>query len=384
MDINLQLLDYNCLLGLSSSHISGRLLSINIGKKICVGIIALCQGYALYNYSRQEYEVNPIKRGDLITFRGTVIRKKGKSILQVKQVIKRICCKGALPNDQFKRENDIHRIIPVMFMPECNYLIKLKSSVTKHIRLLLYENNFDEIQTPVLFNKKSPSNALCFSVTTVSGTSLFLKSIHEHLLKPYLLVGFDRIFEIGSVFRNIKYSHQFDCEFSNIDIWMKQPTLTYLIQLCVSISQSVRTIQGLPPLEEINYEFDTFVMENRLDPDNYVAIKHFIKKNFQGKLITLRHYPRIKNFHTKPTIDKLHNEEFHAFANGLSYAHGYIVDIEDTTNNIFDDEHCYLFEEYLQYGIDEFGGLGIGLEKLIQSMLNIDDYHMLNLYRRKY
>lgn len=384
MDLNLKLLDYNQLTALISAPVSGRLLSINIGKNVCVGVIDLYHGYAMFNYSRERFEIHPIKRGDVITFRGTASKEREKGIINIEEILDHICCRGALPNKQFKGENELHRIIPAMFVPEYSYLLKLKAAIIKNIRLALYENDFDEIQTPVLFRKRSPSNASCFSVDTINGETLFLKSIHEHLLKPYLLVGFERIFEIGPVFRNIKYSHQFDCEFSNIDIWMKQPTLSYLIQLCISLSQGVRTLQGLSPLEEKVYEFDAFIKNNDLNPADEHRIKHFIRSTYQGKLIVLCHYPRTKNFHTKPTVDGSHNEEFHVFANGLSYAHGYIVDAENISYDSSSEDACYLFEEYARYGIEEFGGVGIGLEKLIQAMLNIDDYQILNLYRRKY
>ena len=96
------------------------------------------------------------------------------------------------------------------------------------------------------------------------------------------------------------------------------------------------------------------------------------------------HYPRTINLHTKPTEDGVHNEEFHVYANGVSYSHGYLVDTDEISDAQANDGACHIFEEYSKYGIESFGGIGIGIEKMLQAILNIEDYQKLNLYRRKY
>lgn len=384
MDINLKLMSLQQLKDLSSMPMHGRLLSFNQGKTVCVGVIHMSNGYAMFNYSISQNTTKQLHRGDVITFKGDAQEIAGKTILIIQQILLHVPCSGVLPNKQYKGENEIHRILPTMFTPDNSFLLKLKALVMKHLRTTLYESGFDEIQTPVLYNLHSPSNAKCFSVNTVNGATLYLKTIHEHLLKPYLLVGFDRIFEIGSVFRNIQYAHQFDCEFTNADIWMKDATLMQLIRLCISLSQGVRTVQDLSPLPEQILSYDTFVTQNSLESLERNEIKNYIREHYKGSLLVIYHYPRISNLHTKPTSNNLHNEEFHVYANGISYAHGYLVNTQDIYAAPTDRDCCQLFEEYSSYGIGEFGGVGIGVEKLLQAMLDIEDYHKLNLYRRKY
>lgn len=384
MDINLKFMQYQQLENLSAVPMRGRLLSFNHGKNVCVGVIHMAEGYAMFNYSITQNAQIPLRRGDIITFEGCVQNTAGKTVLLIQRLLQYVPCNGVLPNKQFKGESDIHRILPTMFTPDNSFLLKLKASVMKHLRTTLYENGFDEIQTPVLYSQHSPSSAKPFSVVTINGATLYLKTIHEHLLKPYLLVGFDRIFEIGSVFRNIQYAHQFDCEFTNADIWMKGTDLQELIRLCISLSQGVRTVQDLTPLPEKVLSYDTFVEQNQLGDLNRSSIKHYIREHYRGILLVLYHYPRVGGLHTKPAPDGLHNEEFHVYANGISYAHGYLVNTVDIHPASTDEDCCQLFEKYAAYGIEEFGGVGIGLEKLLQAMLDIEDYHKLNLYRRKY
>ena len=384
MDINLQFMSCQQLADVCTGTIHGRLLSFNQGKNVCVGVIQLPQGYGMFNYSVAQNAAQPLRRGDVIVFRGEPRQTAGKTVLVIQRILQHIPCNGVLPNKQFKGESDTHRIIPAMFTPENSYLLKLKSAVMKHLRTTLYAQGFDEIQTPVLYNQHSPSNALPFSVETVNGARLYLKTIHEHLLKPYLLVGFDKIFEIGPVFRNIQYAHQFDCEFTNADIWMKDTDLPRLIRLCASLSQGVRKVQGLEPLSEQVMAYDDFISRNHLEELDKNGVKHFIREHYKGSLLVLYHYPRTGSFHTKPTPDGLHNEEFHVYANGISYSHGYIVDTQGIRPAPAEEDTCQLFEEYSAYGIEEFGGVGIGIEKLLQAMLDVEDYHKLNLYRRKY
>lgn len=384
MDINLRFLSYEKLQALCMKDLSGRLLSMNFGKNLCVGVIHLPQGYAMFNYTQTQQQTHPIKRGDVILFKASAAITGSKSVLQIREIIQHTLCMGTLPNKQFKGETDFHRILPVMFIPENSYLLKVKAATIRYLRQTLYSQNFDEINTPVLFNQKSPSDAACFSVETTDGKILYLKSIHEHLLKPYLLVGFDRIFEIGPVFRNIQYSHQFDCEFTNADIWIKNTTLSYLINLCINLAQGIRIIQDMPRLNVMCETYENFLKKKGLAGCSRNEIKRFIQENYKGALLILSHYPRGKKLYIQSTQDGFHNEEFHVFGNGVSFAHGYIVDTQAVTIKPMNTECCQIFEEYSVYGTESFGGVGIGIEKMLQAMLNVEDYHKLNLYRRKY
>lgn len=386
MNLQLQLMGRTQLIRLSGKIVTGRLLSLNIGKAFCVGVLHVSAGFCMVNYALKLYESMPVKRGDIITATGYCKGlSNSKYVLNLTAIHHVIACKGKLPNKQFKGESDLHSIVQVMFQPERFQLLKLRADLLRNIRVFLYEEGFDEIQTPVMFNKCSPSNATSFSLETLNKRKLYIKSIHEHLLKPYLLVGFDRIFEIGSVFRNIGYSHEYDCEFTNLDIWLKFAKLDYLIDLCVQLVQLICTAQGLPRMQVYIADYDDYIELNHLNCTDSRQFKQYIRNNSMGKLIILRHYPRIRNLHTKATEDGLHNLEFHGFANGISFAHGYEIDtaVSALTDSASSNQ-CHFFEEYSVYGIEPFSGIGIGIEKLLQGILEVKDFHQFNLYRRRY
>lgn len=368
-----------------SHEMSGRLLSINIGKNMCMGVIHIAVGYCMFSYRRELFDKKRIYRGDVIYFNSNVYEHKGKYGIEIIKINRIIECKGVLPNKQYKGECENNRIVQCMFEPEKYAIISGYSKVIRELRLYLYENGFDEVNSPVLYQLGSPSNAECFFVNTVNNQKLFLKSIHEHLVKPYLLIGFDKVFEIGSVFRNIRYSHEYDCEFHNLDIWKKNSSLEQLIDLCINITNKSSTAIEISSLSAEIYSFNEYVEKNQLKNADDKSVKEHIKS--QGsKCITIIKEPlRVKNYHVKETTDGMYNQEFHAYINGISYAHGYCVKTEGiSVDTTLSDEKCQLFEEYAEYGIEDFGGVGIGLEKMLQGLFEINDYHLLSLYRRKY
>lgn len=379
------LMDKENLVKISQSVVEGRILSVNIGKNLCTGVLRIDSKYCMFRYPIDLYDEQKIHRGDIISFNASVYEHDEKNGLNICRINKVIHCKGVLPNKQFKGVSENNRLVQCMFDPEKYAIIKSYSNVIKELRIKLYSYGFDEVNTPTLFQLQSPSNADSFSVQTVNGNTLYLKSIHEHLLKPFLIMGFDRVFEIGSVFRNIGYSHEYDCEFTNLDIWMKECTLKQLIDMCVEMTSLAANVVCCDDFSCDIVSFEDYVEKNHIKDADDKSVKQHIKANGNGKIIIVKEPKRLKNYHIMETPDQSHNEEFHAYVNGVSYAHGYIVKTDSITfDKSVSSSKCQIFEEYASYGIEEFGGVGIGIQKLLQGLLNIDDYHLLNLYRRKY
>ena len=176
MRVNLKLLSKVQLNSHDLTKISGRILSINIGKKMCVGVIHLSFGYCMFNYPIADYHSNMIGRGDIVVFDGVCKCCDNKAFLLIEKLYKIVKCNGVLPNKQFKGEKDNNRLVPVMFTPDYFQIIKLSSVIQREIRKKLYIMEFDEIHTPTLYNYKSPSNAPCFKVKSVNGNTLYLKT----------------------------------------------------------------------------------------------------------------------------------------------------------------------------------------------------------------
>lgn len=249
-----------------------------------------------------------IHRGDVISFYADIYEHESKCGLNIDDIVDVIICRGILPNKQFNGETENNRIVQCMFEPEKFAIIKGYSSVLKALRTYLYAGEFDEVSTPALFQQQSPSNAKSFSVETINGQTLYLKSIHEHLLKPYLLLGFNKVFEIGPVFRNIGYSHEYDCEFHNLDIWVKESNLDELVDLCLKMTTIASLAIGNDDLFSEVYTFEEYAIKHQIREVDDKKIKVHIRENGVGKVIVIKEPRRLsfmRNFYNIVEREKL-------------------------------------------------------------------------------
>jgi lysyl-tRNA synthetase, class II len=83
-------------------------------------------------------------------------------------------------------------------------LIMRRSEIVREMRMFLDRGGYIEVQTPILSTKTGGAAAKPFktSATEFSRKQLSLRVAPELWLKRLILGGMDRIFEIGSCFRN--------------------------------------------------------------------------------------------------------------------------------------------------------------------------------------
>ncbi|GMF49259.1 unnamed protein product [Phytophthora fragariaefolia] len=81
--------------------------------------------------------------------------------------------------------------------------VALAAKVVKGIRRYLEDRNFMEVETPMLFSAAGGAAAQPFVTNSRAlGKDLYLRIAPELFLKQLVIGGFDRVFEIGKVFRN--------------------------------------------------------------------------------------------------------------------------------------------------------------------------------------
>jgi lysyl-tRNA synthetase, class II len=83
-------------------------------------------------------------------------------------------------------------------------LLLRRSEIVREIRMFLDRGGYTEVQTPILSVRAGGAAAKPFRTyaTEFSGRKLSLRVAPELWLKRLILGGMDRIFEIGSCFRN--------------------------------------------------------------------------------------------------------------------------------------------------------------------------------------
>ncbi len=96
-----------------------------------------------------------------------------------------------------------HRYLDLISNEDTRKIFKFRSEFIKLLREFYWKNNFQEVETPILCNSASGALAKPF-VTHYNALDIdvFLRIAPEIYLKECIIGGYEKIFEIGRVFRN--------------------------------------------------------------------------------------------------------------------------------------------------------------------------------------
>ena len=112
------------------------------------------------------------------------------------------------------------RYLDLIVNAESRARLLLRSRVVSHIRRFLEERKFIEVETPVLENTAGGAAARPFVTHhNALNVDFFLRIATELRLKRLLVGGFDRVFEIGRIFRNEGVSRKHNPEFTMLEVY---------------------------------------------------------------------------------------------------------------------------------------------------------------------
>jgi lysyl-tRNA synthetase class 2 len=112
------------------------------------------------------------------------------------------------------------RYLDVIVNPESRARLLLRSRVVSHIRRFLEDRKFIEVETPVLEATAGGAAARPFVTHhNALNVDFFLRIATELRLKRMLVGGFDRVFEIGRIFRNEGVSRRHNPEFTMLEVY---------------------------------------------------------------------------------------------------------------------------------------------------------------------
>lgn len=146
--------------------------------------------------------------GDFIEVRGILFNtQKGQKTIEAADF--KILAKGLLPlpekwhgltdtEERFRK-----RYLDLIFNPEVRKKFEIRSKIIKSIREFLDKEGFFEVETPVLQPIYGGARALPFKThLNALDMDLYLRIAPELYLKRLLIGGFEKVYEIGRVFRN--------------------------------------------------------------------------------------------------------------------------------------------------------------------------------------
>lgn len=163
--------------------------------------------------------------GDFIGVRGTV-KRTDKGELSVKVQTYALLTKSLLPlPDKWHGLTDVakryrQRYVDLIVNPEVRDTFRKRALITAAIRRFFEDRGFLEIETPVLQGEAGGAEARPFITHhNALDMPLFLRIATELHLKRLIVGGFEKVFEIGRIFRNEGISTRHNPEFTSIEVY---------------------------------------------------------------------------------------------------------------------------------------------------------------------
>ena len=213
--------------------VCGRVVARRVFGKLAFFTIQDERGTIQLYLDKKRLEAGPFKQlkeltdgGDIIAASGTVKRTE-KGELSVYASSWQMLTKSLAPlPDKWHGLQDVEkryrqRELDLISSPAVRDTFRARAKVTSGIRRFLDERGFLEIETPVLHSQPGGAAAKPFETHHNSmDMELTLRIATELHLKRLVVGGFDRVYELGRIFRNEGVSTRHNPEFTTVELYM--------------------------------------------------------------------------------------------------------------------------------------------------------------------
>jgi len=391
---------------------------------------------------REKYEFfKNFDVGDFIETKGTVFKtKKGEETLEV--IDFKILSKALLPLPekwhglQDKEIKFRKRYLDLIMNKEIKKRFEVRSQIIKEIRDFLEDNGFIEVETPIFQPLPGGAAAKPFKTYLKAlNLELYLRIAPELYLKQLIAGGFEKVFEIGKLFRNEGIDREHNPEFTSCEFYWAYQDWQVLMKFSERlICHLIKKIKGslkfeyqgkvlnfTPPWPRIKFK-DIILKETKIDIskiENEKAIRKEIEKLGIktegvigcGKLFDLLFKEKVRKKMIQPVFltehpielcplvkvdpEKNISQRFQMIVCGMEIINAYSelndpqeqlkrlekqVEIgrmgdEESPKNIDKD-----FIEALEYGMPPCAGWGIGIDRLVALLTNTSHLREIILF----
>ena len=178
-----------------------------------------------------------LDKGDFVGATGT-IRRTRQGELSVRVTAWELLCKSLQPlPDSWEGFKDVearyrHRYVDMIMNPSVRDTIRKRSLAVRSIRDYLDSRGFLEIETPVLQVEAGGADARPFVTHhNALDLDLYLRIATELHLKRLIIGGFERVYEVGRIFRNEGISTKHNPEFTMLEMYQAYGDYNELMDL---------------------------------------------------------------------------------------------------------------------------------------------------------
>jgi len=274
--------------------------------------------------------------GDILGAKGTIKRtEKGELSVFVDRYA--ILTKSLLPlPDKWHGLTDVakryrQRYVDLIVNPEVRQTFRRRAQITAGIRRFLEQQGFIEIETPVLQAEAGGADARPFITHhNTLEMDLYLRIATELHLKRLVVGGFEKVFELGRIFRNEGVSTRHNPEFTSVEVYQAYADYYDIMQLVENIITTV-TREVLDTLQ-ITYQGEAIDLTppwRRVTMHDLVQEKTKLDFNAFSSLEEAKAAAKqagIQGVEECPSIGKLLNEAFEQTCEATLIQPTYVID----------------------------------------------------------
>ncbi|HHV46020.1 MAG TPA: lysine--tRNA ligase [Tissierellia bacterium] len=163
--------------------------------------------------------------GDIIGVTGEVFKTKTGEISVRARNITLLCKSLQILPEKFHglKDPDLRyrqRYVDLIVNPEVKETFILRAKIIKAIKEYLDERDFLEVDTPILNTIAGGANARPFITHhNTLDIDMYLRIANELYLKRLIVGGFEKVYEMGRMFRNEGMDHKHNPEFTSIELY---------------------------------------------------------------------------------------------------------------------------------------------------------------------
>ena len=284
-------------------------------------------------------------------------------------------------------------------------IFKIRSSIYKHVVDFFYDEKFTIINTPKLTTIGLESGAESF-VVNYFDKKVALAQSPQFYKQMFTVGGFERVMEIGAVYRAEKsHTTRHLTEFTGIDFEMGfindendvmdmiEKMFKYVIEkvkkereqelsilkVDLKIPKKIPRVSLLELKKILAKNGKKLDEDDDLDAEAERMIGEYVLKEFGEEFIFVTNYPvKVRPFyHMRPTKDPKGTRSFDLLWRGVEIATGaqreHRLEILQKQAKEKGMKIPSIYENIFKYGAMPHGGVGFGLDRITQRMLNLDN-----------